>query len=497
QAASDAGILMVAAAGNSGLDRVSWPAASPLVMTVAGAELTNDGSIYNSMKLATYSNISGAVDLVAPAGNLGTDVDNDGHPDGIIAETINPADPTDVGYWLMSGTSQATAQVSGLAVELLRAGISAEQAELVMKYKAESAEADEGRGSGFADMDWGVPEDRPALEQYYVALLPFLSGDSDDLRPKARVTVFTSDGQPAEDVEVVGSIWGNGDGIVDCDTDASGTCFLQGAKIDRFDADGQEVKIAWSIAVESIEMNSGDFDDKTFRPKAALTHTPAFDAVVAALQADPATTGAMLAWSFSDSNDPDLGEVADSFSIIDSGSGLASIPLGLVMSKPVIEDLGDPTTGTLGVSGEQIPVTLLNLDGSGLKSIPLGFTMDPDADEDPPQVVFIDGSGLKSIPLGVTPEDVHGDGDPVPLDDPGEVLSGTALGSVLADGGWTIEGYGAATVLGSSTELGLQPALTENAMAVDGVYLGAVCLDDAVAGLTPEAESLVDQHLAD
>ncbi len=501
EAASDAGIFMVAATGNAGLDMISWPAASPVVMAVAGGELTTDDSIYNSMKVSPYANLSGAVDIVAPSGNLTTDFDHDAMPDGILAEAISPDDPTEVGYWLMTGTSQASAQVAGLAVEILREGLTASEAEAIIKAKAERPSASSGRGSGFADMDWSASTwVSPDVREFHVALLPFLAGSSDTIQPKARVTVFDGSGEPAADVKVVGSMWGNDDGIVSCETDALGQCFLVGSAVPRHDAQGAEVKVAWSVAVEAIatmQQVGSVTKEVNYRPTAAMTYTPEFDAVVDALQSDASTANAILAWTWSDSNDEDLGSVVSSFSLADSGSGLKSIPLGFVGTEPLLDDLGDPIPGTLGVSGEEIPFVLLALDGVGLKSIPLGFDPDPDPDtgidDDPPTYVFLDGTGLKSIPLGFRPGDTAGDGESVPLDDPA-TIEGTALGDKLNAGGWRVAGYGGAAVLSSSSLMSIVPGLTDQAQAIDGVALQAVPAFDTQAHHDLETVSLVDQH---
>jgi hypothetical protein len=146
------------------------------VLAVGASELTDIHADFNRQVVASYSNASAGIDLLAPGGNLETDFDQDGLPDGILSETINPADPTDIGYWLMCGTSQAAAQVSGLAVELRRMGLSALHAESVMKHKAEQADPVGGHGSGYADMDWAVPVVRPDHVQFLVALLPYQRG---------------------------------------------------------------------------------------------------------------------------------------------------------------------------------------------------------------------------------------------------------------------------------------------------------------------------------
>ena len=112
--AADAGVLVVAAAGNDGLDGVTWPAASPRVLAVGAVCSTADGRL----ERAPYSNHGAEVDLVAPGGCLDRDVDEDGLVDGVAGETVH-ARQEGTGVYLWSGTSQAAAVASGVAARLV------------------------------------------------------------------------------------------------------------------------------------------------------------------------------------------------------------------------------------------------------------------------------------------------------------------------------------------------------------------------------------------
>jgi len=107
QDASQAGVVLVGAAGNGSVNEVTWPAASPHVIAVGATDPQGDR--------APYSNWSTQLDLLAPGGDLTSDHDNNGFPDGILAETVALGDPTRTGLWFVEGTSQATALVSGVA----------------------------------------------------------------------------------------------------------------------------------------------------------------------------------------------------------------------------------------------------------------------------------------------------------------------------------------------------------------------------------------------
>ncbi|MEN0060770.1 MAG: S8 family serine peptidase [Myxococcota bacterium] len=461
QAAADAGIVMVAAAGNDGADRITWPAASPEVIAVGAANQRSYGD-FSSEGVPSYSNASAAIDLLAPGGDLHDDHDGDGIPDGILAETFATGQPTEMGYWLMAGTSQAAAMVSGAAVPLVEAGYDRREVELLLKEAATGRDVWSGRGSGYLDVDEEVPSVAPDPRSFYVAMLPYLAVDDhgDAVRPKVRITVFTDDGARADNVKVYANIWGNGDETVFCTTDSNGVCTTRGTHVMRDLSTGEFPAVAWAIAVQSlVELHSDEASQTTHRPRAAVTATDAFQDLVGALRAEPATNQAMLAWGWSDHQDPVLGRVGEGYSLVDSGSGLASIPLGLVLTPKTLDDLDTSVeTVTLGVSQDEVPVMLASLDGSGLASIPLGITLDRF------DLAFLDavylnsnGSGLASIPLGFRVQDATGDGALVKLDKPA-VMAGTHLGAQLAEGGWRVEGYGAASVLGSSTTLGIEPA---------------------------------------
>ncbi|TAK57036.1 MAG: hypothetical protein EPO24_10325, partial [Bacteroidetes bacterium] len=95
--ASERGTLVVAAAGNSGIDEAQYPAAYAGVISVAArTEASLEGK-------ASYSTFHGSVDVSAPGGSSGTSVNN-----GILSTYIND------GYAISTGTSMAAPHVTGL-----------------------------------------------------------------------------------------------------------------------------------------------------------------------------------------------------------------------------------------------------------------------------------------------------------------------------------------------------------------------------------------------
>ncbi len=97
------GIIVVAAAGNSGYSSVLYPAAFPEVIAV--------GSINQNNKISYFSNYGSKLDLVAPGEDI---ISTSGYMinDGSIFSD----------YYYMSGTSMSTPYVSGIATLLIASG---------------------------------------------------------------------------------------------------------------------------------------------------------------------------------------------------------------------------------------------------------------------------------------------------------------------------------------------------------------------------------------
>jgi hypothetical protein len=178
------------------------------------------------------------------------------------------------------------------------------------------------------------------------------------------------------------------------------------------------------------------------------------DTFVSALDASELSGAALgFRWRPSKTGEASLKikEVADAYAVVNLGSGLASLPIGLVMSAPALSSFGSVSTTSLEVGTDTVSVTVL--DGSGLASLPIGMTA--------PKVAFIDGVGLASLPIGLSPMTFMGMGDlttrAVYLDggSPGHLAtSGSPLKARLDRGGFAAKGFGGASLVDALGDAG-------------------------------------------
>jgi serine protease len=144
QAAVDAGVTVVVAAGNEDANADSYPPAN-CAGVIAVAAVDRDGS------RAYYSNVGSVVDVAAPGGAQFGDNDSNG-----VLSTSNSGyiSPGVDNYRFYQGTSMATPHIAGLAALLYSVDLSITPAEVEQTIKATARAfpgSCEGCGAGIAD----------------------------------------------------------------------------------------------------------------------------------------------------------------------------------------------------------------------------------------------------------------------------------------------------------------------------------------------------------
>ncbi|MEO0604273.1 MAG: hypothetical protein AAF211_22750, partial [Myxococcota bacterium] len=368
--------------------------------------------------------------------------------------------------WLFAGTSQAAAVVSGVVAHLLSIGVDPDEVGRLMQQTARTkgllSEPFVGVGAGGVDLyaaeleHWFGGGAEPERE-FAAGILPYLLRDGDDIRPAARVWVVES-GRPAAGHLVVGSLMGQDrPRIVHCTTDDLGSCDLYGPS-QADEGDGM-----FAFSVDSV-MTSG----VGYRPTAALFATDGLEIVLQALAADDGLDAPLLGFRLSEGQDEALGAVADSLLMVNTGTGMLSMPLGLVVQTDAYPWYA--RTHSVDLAGSGMLTAPLGVVDAMVFPLPLGevVAFDPfdlaagGLDFHPTDVFGPDstaGSGMLTAPLGFQGE----------LVDLGRQwssasLGGTILGSALQGSGLvTPAGDDVACHLIGSGAMGLSMATTGTA----------------------------------
>ena len=261
------GVVVVGAAGNAGTDdHTAYPAAIASVIAVGGLRYHSDDEI----KHTEYSNSGWGLDLSSAGGDLDEDKNEDGIPDGLLGQTISPSDPSEVGYWVMAGTSQAAGIVSGHASWLLAEGVPAPQVREALQV---GSRGPKDKAEGKAEFGFGVASPDAFLEMLAGPGLPdipplFLNAvvgfqdEGDRTRAVVHVEVIDELGAAVDGVKVRAHFEGADGKNVEKSTDSDGRAVLES---DAFELDSDVDAILIAFVVDSVEVDLRDELDADYR----------------------------------------------------------------------------------------------------------------------------------------------------------------------------------------------------------------------------------------
>jgi len=147
--AHDKGVTVICAAGNEKRSRVSYPAAYEGSVAVAATDYEG--------KRSFYSNWGKNLDISAPGGDTRSDKNGDGHPDGVLQNTIAIQDPSRSQYAWFQGTSMAAPHAAGVAALIVSLGVTnPKEVERILKQTAvhpSGKDWDKDYGAGIIDAE--------------------------------------------------------------------------------------------------------------------------------------------------------------------------------------------------------------------------------------------------------------------------------------------------------------------------------------------------------
>lgn len=381
--ASSHGVVMIAASGNHGGEMVTYPGAFRDVIAVGASRISGGGfwSWFDDpwalaslrQKPTEYANGGWLVDLVAPGGAIDGDVNKDGFPEAILAETFQ-GDPTDFGFYFYAGTSQAAAEVSGIAAVMLAANPELQPFDL-RAVLGESATlkgwfVDDRVGRGYLVADDAIdaasaPAATAERPRFFAALSLTLHRSGPQRRGRVVVEVLDASGVPQPHVVVYGAFTG---GVYDSVVGVTGSTGQVTFWSPTLDADGS--LLAFEVDAVGGLGPAGVFD----RPRGTL-------------HIDSCSLELLSAYASGEGISTSPGPV---------GQGISTSPGPVALRAPLHD------------SDQLATYTLLNF-SFNLSSVPMVVAVDAswfDAtfDEDDWARVGTSGTGISTSPVIIDPD---------------------------------------------------------------------------------------------
>jgi serine protease len=142
-------VIVIAAAGNESSSSPSYPAAYDNVISVSAVNLNKN--------LAWYSNFGSKIDVAAPGGDTGADLNADGFPDGVLStcgdDTGGSIIPT---YCFYQGTSMASPHMAGVVALMKAANPALTPADLDNRLSLGLLTEDIGAAGRDDQFGWGL-----------------------------------------------------------------------------------------------------------------------------------------------------------------------------------------------------------------------------------------------------------------------------------------------------------------------------------------------------
>ncbi|EED36873.1 peptidase S8 and S53, subtilisin, kexin, sedolisin [Luminiphilus syltensis NOR5-1B] len=150
---AEQGVLVVAASGNDGNSQVDFPAGYYDVIAVGAVDLQG--------RATDYSNQGPALDLTAPGGDLQSDLNGDGYPDGVLSLGVSEGQPA---YVFAAGTSMAAPHVAGVLALMRSVNPDLSGSDIVALLNQGQLSDDTGEPGRDDTYGWGVINAQKAVD---------------------------------------------------------------------------------------------------------------------------------------------------------------------------------------------------------------------------------------------------------------------------------------------------------------------------------------------